>query len=94
MIMSKNCPVFSFKDCCFEVQKDREGAARIALWKELGIINCFTLEMSFCGSDFGRYEFYHFNNSICKEIAHGFCQSLEDLFEPSQTKVKQAQEEL
>lgn len=40
MIMKNNCPVFSFKDCCFNVQKDREGAARviriiiqIALWK-------------------------------------------------------------
>ena len=76
MLMHKNCQVFSFKDCCFEVQKDREGAARIALWKELGIVNCFTLEMSFCGSDFGKYEFYHFNNSIYREIANGFCQSL------------------
>lgn len=37
---------------------------QIALWKELNIINCFTLEVSFCGSDFGKYEFYHFNVNI------------------------------
>lgn len=43
MLMRNNCPVFQFKDCCFEVQKDREGSARIALWKELNILNCFTL---------------------------------------------------
>ena len=29
--MSKNCRVFQFKDCCFEVQKDREGAARVKI---------------------------------------------------------------
>ncbi len=23
MLMKNNCPVFQFKDCCFEVQKDR-----------------------------------------------------------------------
>jgi hypothetical protein len=31
MLMRNNCPVFQFKDCCFEVQKDREGAARVTL---------------------------------------------------------------
>lgn len=33
ILMKNNCPVFSFKDSSFMVQKDREGAARIALWK-------------------------------------------------------------
>lgn len=32
MLMRNNCPVFQFKDCCFEVQKDREGAARVSLF--------------------------------------------------------------
>ena len=27
--MKNNCSVFSFKDSCFAVQKDREGAARV-----------------------------------------------------------------
>lgn len=67
---------------------------KIALWKELNIINCFTLEVSFCGSDFGKYEFYHFNVNIYREIANSFCQSLEDYYEPSQVKVKKAVEEL
>lgn len=67
---------------------------QIALWKELNIINCFTLEVSFCGSDFGKYEYYHFNLNIYREIANSFCQSLEDYYEPSQAKVKKATEEL
>lgn len=31
ILMKNNCPVFSFKDCCFQVQKDREGAARVII---------------------------------------------------------------
>lgn len=57
-------------------------------------MNCFTLELSFCGSDFGKYEFYHFNMNIYKDIAHAFCQSLEEFYEPSQAKFKKALEEL
>lgn len=29
MLMKNNCAVFQFRDCSFEVQKDREGAARV-----------------------------------------------------------------
>jgi hypothetical protein len=29
--MKNNCAVFQFRDCSFEVQKDREGAARVQL---------------------------------------------------------------
>ena len=28
-IMKANCNTFSFKDCCFMIQKDREGASRV-----------------------------------------------------------------
>ena len=34
---------------------------KIALWKEYDIVNCYTLEMSVCGANKGKYEFYHFN---------------------------------
>lgn len=50
--------------------------------------------MSFCGSDFGKYEYYHFNVNIYRDIANAFCQSLEEYYEPSQNKYKKALEEL
>lgn len=31
------------------MQKDKEGTARISLYKELKITNVFTVEASFCG---------------------------------------------
>jgi hypothetical protein len=37
MLMKNNCAVFQFRDCAFEVQKDREGAARV---NQLFILDC------------------------------------------------------
>jgi hypothetical protein len=67
---------------------------QIALWKELNIVNCFTLELSFCGADFGPEEFKHFNLGTYRSIAESFCQSIYDCYEPEQIKVKQISEEL
>ncbi|CAI2361225.1 unnamed protein product [Moneuplotes crassus] len=50
MLSQKN-KIFSFKDCTFAVEKEKENTARIALFKELEIINCYTLEASFYGSE-------------------------------------------
>jgi hypothetical protein len=94
LLMRNNSSVFSFKDCSFAIQKDREGAARIALWKDLNIMNCYTLELSFCGADFGEREYLHFNLDQFKEIAQGFCQSILELYDPDQVKVRQVSEEL
>lgn len=30
-IMRTNCNTFAFKDCCFLIQKDREGASRVIM---------------------------------------------------------------
>jgi hypothetical protein len=30
-IVRTNCDTFSFKDCCFALQKDREGASRVII---------------------------------------------------------------
>lgn len=45
-------------------------------WKELGISNSFTLEASFCGSDFGKYADLHFNTMLLQEIGHHFCEAI------------------
>jgi len=39
------------KDCKFASEKEKETTARIVLFKELGILNSYTLESTFYGSD-------------------------------------------
>jgi hypothetical protein len=76
MLMRDNCSVFNYKNCCFQIQKEKEGCARICLWRELLLTNCYTLEISFCGADNGKYEYFHFNLENFKEITEEFFQSI------------------
>lgn len=64
------------------------------LWRELSLINCYTLEISFCGPSMGRYEYFHFNIDMLKEAAHAFFYTVMDLIDPEQIKVKQSMEEI
>lgn len=63
-MLEKQGETFNFSDCSFAVQKAKEATARVVVWKELGIINSYTLEASFCGSDFGKYSDLHFNTDM------------------------------
>lgn len=49
--ISQICPIFNAKDCKFALEKEKETTARIVLFKELGIINSYTLETTFFKSD-------------------------------------------
>lgn len=46
------CPIFSLKECKMAVEKDKETTARIVLYKEFGILNSYTLEATFYGSEY------------------------------------------
>lgn len=39
------------KDCKFALEKEKESTARIVLFKELNIVNSYTMEASFFGSE-------------------------------------------
>lgn len=54
MFSKKNCQ-FGFKDCNFNMNKEKESTARVVVWKEFNIINSFTLECSFLGPDGGVF---------------------------------------
>ena len=59
-ILSKLLDYFSFEQSRFSMSKYKESTARIAMFKELGIPNIFTMEASFCGADKGTQEGKHF----------------------------------
>jgi hypothetical protein len=75
-LMSELHDAFSFEQSCFQVQKDKEGTARIAMWKELKINEVYTLEASFCGSDKGgnylENDFENIGRKLCEGIAIHF----------------------
>lgn len=48
-LLSERTDMFRFYSCKFRIQKSKLKAARVVLFKEFGIMNCFTLEASFHG---------------------------------------------
>ena len=46
----------SYGDCSFHVKKGRESTARVVVSRELNIPLSFTLEATFCGSNYGPYQ--------------------------------------
>jgi cytosolic carboxypeptidase protein 2/3 len=60
--------MFSFEDCCFAIQKSKETCGRIVMWKEFNLINSFTLEVSFLGTNKGITAGTHFNTTQLKMI--------------------------
>jgi hypothetical protein len=44
--------------------------------------------MSVCGASKGKYEFYHFNQQILREIAFTLCQSIYELHNIQGTEYK------
>lgn len=51
----------SYADCSFNVKKGRESTARVVVCKELNIPCSFTLEATFCGSNYGPLKHCHMN---------------------------------
>lgn len=48
-LISEETTKFRFFSCKFRIEKSKEKAARIVLWREFNIMNCFTFEASFHG---------------------------------------------
>lgn len=49
ILLSQQTTLFSLKDCHFRIQKSKESTARVVAFKELGIVNSYTVEASFYG---------------------------------------------
>lgn len=60
---------FSFENCKFRVQKNKEGTGRIVVWV-LGVTNSYTLEASFAGSTLGSRAGTHFSTVVSTSRGH------------------------
>ena len=78
-MFSENNPNFSFEDCSFLVQKNKDGCSRVAMWREFNLVNSFTCEASFCGPTKGPHAHCHFNTSLLEQVGASFCITLFDM---------------
>ncbi|CAI2382279.1 unnamed protein product [Moneuplotes crassus] len=77
-IMSESNGAFSFDDCNFNIQKDKESTGRVVVNREYNVNNSFTLEASFLGSDMGKYKGCHFTPTQLRDIGKAFCIALNE----------------
>lgn len=54
---------FSFENCKFKIQKNKEGTGRIVVWM-LGVTNSYTMEASFGGTTLGNRNGTHFSTQV------------------------------
>lgn len=76
MVVARNSPFFSFASCDFKVHRSKLNTARVVVNHELGVINSYTLEASFCGPDFGPRKNTQFSTWDLEEMGERWCQSL------------------
>ncbi|CAI2375593.1 unnamed protein product [Moneuplotes crassus] len=77
-MMSESNGSFSFDDCNFNVQKDRESTGRVVVNREYSVKNSFTLEASFFGPDIGKYKGCHFTPAHLRNVGKSFCIALNE----------------
>ncbi|OQR99295.1 metalloprotease family M14B [Achlya hypogyna] len=76
MIVAKQSDLFSFAHCNFKVQNSKLNTARVVVHQELGVVNSYTLEASFCGPDFGPKKDTQMSIADLESMGASWCQSL------------------
>ncbi|XP_041471575.1 uncharacterized protein LOC121421044 isoform X3 [Lytechinus variegatus] len=76
---------FNYNNCKFKVQKSKEGTGRVVVW-QMGIMNSYTMEASFCGSTAGDKRLTHFTTEDFEAMGYHFCDSLLDYCDPDKSK--------
>ena len=56
------------------------------MWN-MGIMNSFTMEATFCGSTLGKKAGFHFTTKDFESLGYYFCDTLLDYCDPDQSKV-------
>lgn len=74
---------FSFEECNFNIQKNKETTARVVMGRQ-EIQYSYTLECSFCGPTSGKYQDCHFTPPILKNMGKEFCLTLLQFYENTQ----------
>ncbi|XP_076437932.1 cytosolic carboxypeptidase 2-like [Babylonia areolata] len=61
-LMASTCrDKFSFPSCKFHIQRCKESTGRVVMWRQLHVLNSFTLEASFSGTVLDMNQRRHFN---------------------------------
>ena len=72
---------FSFESSKFTIQRSKESTGRVVFWN-MGIMNSFTLEASYGGSNLGSRAYTHFTTGDYQALGKYYCETLHDFYAP------------
>mmetsp|Transcript_50943 Transcript_50943/g.159167 ORF Transcript_50943/g.159167 Transcript_50943/m.159167 type:complete len:946 (-) Transcript_50943:252-3089(-) len=75
-ILSKMCDAFKYEQCTFDLKKGREGTGRSVLFKDFQIRAAYTIEASFLGGNFGKYDGLHYTTADYEKFGKQFCEAV------------------
>jgi hypothetical protein len=75
-LISERTEMFRFFSCKFKVEKYKENCARIAIWRDFNITNCFTIESSSFGFINKDRETVHLLTGLLQEFGECVVQSI------------------
>ena len=78
-----------YSDCSFHVRKGRESTARVVVAREMNIPCSYTLEATFCGSNYGPLKHCHMHVGHLQETGAALCDTILN-FSISEGKVQDA----
>ena len=78
-----------YSDCSFHVRKGRESTARVVVAREMNIPCSYTLEATFCGSNYGPLKHCHMHVGHLQETGAAMCDAILN-FSISEGKVQDA----
>ncbi|TRY80438.1 hypothetical protein TCAL_04730 [Tigriopus californicus] len=81
MLHKNTSEKFSFDDCRFRIQRQKESTGRVVFWN-MGITCSYTLEASYGGTNLGSRAYTHFNTDDYEGIGRYFCETLQDFLNP------------
>ena len=93
-LISEETSKFRYYSCKFRIEKSKEKAARIVLWREFNIMNCFTFEASFHGYLTEHRETIEFTETEFEKMGEHLLNSMHEFLllreeEDRQKKIKE-----
>lgn len=73
--------LFNYSDCKFQIEKEKEGTGRVVFFKEMGVLNSYTLEASFYGPSAPSANTYMTTEDLTG-LGADFCRTLLALTSP------------
>ncbi|XP_052234973.1 uncharacterized protein LOC127847242 isoform X4 [Dreissena polymorpha] len=91
LMAQKSPEKFSFPFCKFNIKRCKEATGRVVMWRQMRILNSFTLEATFSGTAMNNDECRHFNIADYMEMGRILCESVLEYQYTQENKARQTE---